>query len=166
MKSKAHYDYCDVMELAITLSLRVYHVVPDSVLKGIMRYRPQLHQLYRKAYADRQAGKGRPVLFRPNPGAPITLHGCFLDLGIKFSGGQLVKFGPPRLLAPKDALAIAAQRMLSVETSLPFGVSALAERVVTLALAPPRIRRGPTGERSVRRRRTLSHRRKGARGLV
>jgi len=146
MKSRAHYDYCDVMELAVTLSLRAYHVVPDSVLKEIMRHRPQLHRLYRKAYADRQAGRGRPVCFTPNQGPPIKLQGCFLDLDIQFCGGQLVKFGPPRLLPPKDALVIAAQRMLSLETSLPFGLSALAERVVALALSPPRIRRLSTGK--------------------
>jgi hypothetical protein len=38
----ADYSYCHVMELAITLSLRVYHVVPDSVLREIIRYRSRL----------------------------------------------------------------------------------------------------------------------------
>jgi len=38
----AGYSYCHLMELATTLSLRVYHVVPDAVLRGIAAYRGQL----------------------------------------------------------------------------------------------------------------------------
>jgi hypothetical protein len=30
-------EHCHIMELAVVLSLRVYHVVPDSVLRGIIR---------------------------------------------------------------------------------------------------------------------------------
>jgi hypothetical protein len=142
-KTLADYRYCEVMELAMTLALRVYHVVPDSVLKAIIRNRARLHRLYRRAYAERKSGKVSPVFLATQKGAPIELRGCFLDLGIRFSGGQLVNFGPPRLLSPEDALALSARRMLSVETSLPLGLSALAEQVVALALAAPRIRRRP-----------------------
>jgi hypothetical protein len=141
-KTLAAYRYCEVMELAMTLALRVYHVVPDSVLKAIVRNRARLHRLYRRAYAERMSGKGSPVFLATQKGAPIGLRGCFLDLGIRFSGGQLINFGPPKLLSPEDALALSARRMLSVQTSLPLGLSALAEQVVALALAAPRIRRG------------------------
>ncbi len=142
-KTLADYSYCDVMELAMTLSLRVYHVVPDSVLREIIRHRTRLHQLYRKSYAQRQTGKGSPIFLTAKDGRPIELHGLFLDLGIRFSGGQLVKFGPLKLLSPDEALALSARRMLSVQTLLPLGLSALAEQVVALALVAPVIRRGP-----------------------
>ena len=139
----ADYHYCDVMELAVTLALRVYHVVPDSLLKEIIRNRPRLRRLYYRAYQERQSGKGTPIIFATPKGARIQLRGRFLDLGVKFSGGHLVKFGPPRLLSPVPALALAARRMLSAEMLLPLGLSSLAEQVVALALAAPLIRRGP-----------------------
>ena len=76
-KTLADYTYCDVMELAMTLALRVYHVVPDSVLKAIMRNRAQLHRLYRRAYAERRSGKGSPIFLTGEHGAPIELRGRF-----------------------------------------------------------------------------------------
>ena len=60
----ADYSYCHVMELALTLSLRVYHVVPDTVLRGIVHYRSQLCRFYRRAYAERRSGAGRPTFIR------------------------------------------------------------------------------------------------------
>ena len=152
-KTLADYHYCDVMELAMTLALRVYHIVPDSVLRAIVRNRARLRRLYCRAYAERKAGMGSPVFLATPKGAPIELRGHFLDLGIRFSGGHLVKFGPPRLLSPEAALALSARRMLSAETSLPLGLSALAEQVVALALAATLIRRGPPAHTGVHRER-------------
>jgi hypothetical protein len=140
-RTRAEYSYDDVMELATTLSLRVYHVLPDSVLAQIVRHRPQLHKFYRKAYAERWTGRGKPIDVKPEEGGPIELHGLFLDLGVRFSGGRLVRFGPPRLLSPAKALRLSARRMLSVQMLLPLNISVLAERVVGLAAAAPRTRR-------------------------
>jgi hypothetical protein len=149
-RSRSQYSYDDVMELAMTLSLRIYHVVPDAVLTQIVRHRSQLHRFYRRAYAERWNGKGSPIDVRREGGTPITLHGLFLDLGVSFSGGKLVKFGPPKLLSPAEALRMSAQRMLTVQVLLPLNISVLAERVVTLALTAPPIRRG--GNEGARRR--------------
>lgn len=145
-KALANYHYCDIMELAVTLALRVYHVVPDSILRKIIRNRTQLRRLYYRAYEERESKDENPFVFPSPKGAPIILRGRFLDLGIRFSGGHLAKFGPPRLLSPAAAMALSARRMLSGETSLPLGVSALAEQVVALALAAPLIRRGPPAQ--------------------
>jgi hypothetical protein len=139
---RSQYSYDDVMELAMTLSLRIYHVVPDVVLTQIVRHRAQLHRFYRRAYAERWTGKGSPIDVRRKDGRPITLHGLFLDLGVSFSGGKLVKFGPPKLLSPEEALRMSVQRMLTVQVLLPLNISVLAERVVTLALTAPASRRG------------------------
>src|SRR5712691_5426273 len=57
----ANYSYCHLMELALALTLRVYHVVPDSVLTEIVRYRASLYRHYRRAYADRCTGLGAPL---------------------------------------------------------------------------------------------------------
>ena len=140
-RTLAYYGYSELMELAVTLSLRVYHVVPDSVLTAIVDNRSKLHRIYRRAYDQRFTGKGTPTVLDIQ-GSPIELRGCFLDLGIRFSGGRLVRFGPPKLLSPMEALALSVQRMRTTQTCLPLGLSALAERVAVLALAAPIIRRG------------------------
>jgi hypothetical protein len=139
----AEYSYCHVMELAIVLSLRVYHVVPDSVLRGIIHYRGKLYRLYRRAYAERRSGAGRPLVIEEKNRVPIELSGLFLDLNIKFSAGRLVRFGPPKLLSSVETLALFSEGALSGRTSLPLRLSFLAEQVTTLALVAPTIRSGP-----------------------
>jgi hypothetical protein len=144
----AEHSYCHVMELAVALSLRVYHVVPDSILHGVIRYRRQLHRLYRRAYALRRSGLGSPILIKTGTDKPIELRGLFLDLGIRFSGGQLVRFGPPKLLSPCEAL-----RRFSCGTGpfLPISLSFLSERLVELAQRAPGIHSGPRGSAAKRR---------------
>jgi hypothetical protein len=70
------------------------------------------------------------------------MRGVFLDLQIKFSGGRLVSFGPPRSLSPFEAIEMFAERDLAARAFLPINLSLLSERVVTLALNAPKIRRG------------------------
>lgn len=139
----ASYSYCHMMELALVLTLRVYYFVPDSVISGIVRYRSRLHHHYRRAYSERCTGIGAPVIVRAIGHSPIPLRGMFLDLQINFSGGKLVKFGPPKLLSPFEALTIFAQRDVAARALLPINLSLLSERLVATALRAPPIRRGP-----------------------
>jgi len=53
-KRLALYSYWHLIELATVLSLRVYHAVPDAVLRGIAGYRGKLYRLYQRAYAERR----------------------------------------------------------------------------------------------------------------
>jgi hypothetical protein len=125
----ANYSYCHVMELALTLSLRVYHVVPDKVLRGIIHYRSQLCRFYRRAYAERRSGAGRPTLIRVKGRKrvkslkPIELRGLFLDLNIEFSGGHLVRFGRPKLLSSTETLARFSGSSLSGRAFMPLSLS-------------------------------------------
>jgi hypothetical protein len=115
------------MELALVLSLRIYHVVPDSVLHVVSRHRQQLHRFYRKAYAQRASGKGRTVTCTIAHSKSFEIRGLFLDLGIKFSGGQLIKFGPPKLLSPaQTVIHFASPR--SIQPIFPPDQSVLAFR--------------------------------------
>jgi hypothetical protein len=139
----ANYSYCHLMELALALTLRVYHVVPDSVLVGIIRYRKSLYLHYRRAYAERCTGRGAPIVFEKEGHLPIRMRGIFLDLQLNFSGGRLVKLGPPRALSPYDAVSVFAERDIAARALLPIGLSLLAERLVELSLRAPLIRRGP-----------------------
>jgi hypothetical protein len=139
----ANYTYCHLMELVLALTLRVYHVVPNSVLTGIIGNRKRLYRHYRRAYIQRSSGMGAPIIVETNGQAPIAMRGVFLDLQINFSGGRLVSFGPPRSLSPFEAIEMFAERDLAARAFLPINLSLLSERVVTLALNAPKIRRGP-----------------------
>jgi hypothetical protein len=136
----AQHSYYHIMELAVALSLRVYHVVPDSVLRGLIRYRRELHELYRRAYFERCRGSGRPVILPAAKGKRIEIRGVFLDLRITFRGGHLIRIGPPRLLSSIGALGEFSR---SAGPSLLIGLSHLSEQIVALALRAPDIRSGP-----------------------
>jgi hypothetical protein len=146
----AEHSYYHVMELAVVLSLRVYHVVPDSILRGIVRYRGQLHQLYRRAYVRRSSGPGGPIVIKVDDREPIELRGLYLDLGIRFSGGRLMRFGPPKLLSSSEALRKFSQ---STGPFLPMSLSLISERVIALAQRAPKIRSGPHATASLHRSR-------------
>jgi hypothetical protein len=133
-KARPKYSFDDVMEMATTLSLRIYHVVPDSLLAHIICHRTRLRRFYRKAYLERWTGGGRPIEVSASGSNPIKLHGLFLELGVRFSGGKPIKLVPPRLLSPTEALRVSAQRMHSLEMLLPLNISVLAEHVVDLAM--------------------------------
>ena len=120
----ANYSYYHVMELALALTLRVYHVVPDPVLAGIVRYRWALYRHYRRAYAER----GMPTTLHANSEEPLTLRGVFIDLQINYSGGRLADFGPPRLLSPFAAVAAFTQHDVAGRALVPFNLSVLAEK--------------------------------------
>ncbi len=130
----ANYTYCHLMELALALTLRVYHVVPDSVLAEIIGYRKSLNRYYRRAYIQRSSGIGVPIIVKTKGRAPIVMRGVFLDLQMNFSGGRLVSFGPPRLLSPFEAIKLFYERDLAARAFLPINLSLLSEKVVALAL--------------------------------
>lgn len=139
----ARYSFYHLMELATALSLRVYHVVPDAVLRGVSRYRGELYEFYRRAYLQRHSGVGRPILVKVRGYEPIELRGLFLDLNIQFAGGHLVSFGPPKLLSSRDTLARFSEGTLLGRSFIPLSLSLLSERVTLLALRVPEVRSGP-----------------------
>jgi hypothetical protein len=137
----ANYSYCHLMELALVLTLRVYHVVPDSILAEMVRYRRTLYRYYHRAYADRELTAR--VSVETSRRSPIEVRGIFLDLQINFSGGVLTDFGPPKLLSPFEGLAAFAERDIAARAMLPINLSLLSERLVSKVLQAPVIRTGP-----------------------
>jgi hypothetical protein len=95
-----NYSYYHLMELALALTLRVYYVVPDPVLIEIIRRRKRLYGHYKRAYAERSTGRGAPLVLEIRDRPPVRMRGVFLDLQLNFSGGRLVRFGPPKSLSP------------------------------------------------------------------
>jgi len=136
-RGRANYSYYHVMEIALALTLRVYHAVPDSVLAQIIRYRRPLCRHFRRAYTQRCSGLGTQIKIHTDTSATFALSGVFLDLQINFSGGRLVSFGPPKVLPPADALRAFAARDLAARAFLPINLSQLSERVIGLALVAP-----------------------------
>lgn len=138
----ANYTFLQLMELALVLALRVYHVVPDAVLSEVVRYRRNLYRCYRRAYLERRSGLGAPVCFVSSSSHIIQVRGAFLDLQMSFSGGKLLKFGPPKLLTPYSALELIVERDVAARAFVPMNLSLLSEKIVATALHAPEIRRG------------------------
>lgn len=138
----AIYGYEHLMELALALSLRVYHGLPDAVLVELIRHRAKLNGLYRAAYRQREGGVGARIRIK-GPSISFEARGAFLDLQINYNGGALAAFGPPRLLSPPEAIEVYATSAPAARALLPMKLSELAENVVELAARAPNIRSGP-----------------------
>jgi hypothetical protein len=139
----ARYSYHHLMELVLALTLRVYGAVPDSILEGIMANRKTLQTIYDTSYAER----GREAKIEINRGDRNAIHisaqGIYLDLALEFSGGRLLKFGPPQILDAGAALTIFLQNGIASRAFLPIAISKLSADVVRLAHNAPFIHRGP-----------------------
>ena len=147
----ANYSYYHLMELALVLTLRVYHAVPDSVLIGIVRHRRSLNRCYRRAYIERSSGLGSPILISLGTRRPLTVRGVFLDLQIDFSGGKLTAFGPPKALSPYAALTLMLERGLAARAFQPINLSLLSERLFSAAFQASRSKvRAPRGTKTRR----------------
>jgi hypothetical protein len=145
-RSMANYSYFHLMELALVLSLRVYHAVPDSLLVKIARHRKVLYRHYETAFHEHSSGLGASVVFNVTGSSPLRVRGVFLDLRLNFAGGALVSFGPPTLLSPVEAVAAFAESKSVARALLPINLSLLSERVVAASRGAPLIRRGPKSD--------------------
>jgi len=122
------YSYENVMDLVVALTLRVYHVIPDTVLKALVAARGELHPIYRQAYVERRTGIGMSLQLRSAEGS-LEVAGVFLDLNIDHSGGKLVRFGPPKALTPLEALERFARSGDATRAFLPIPISKLSEKI-------------------------------------
>lgn len=137
------YSYNHLMELCVALTLRVYGALPDPVLAGIIRYRQELYDLYRRAYIEYTTGLGAPVHVTARGRAEFEMSGVYLDLRIRLARGRMLEFGPPRVLSPFEALRAYSRLDTPGRVHLPFNISALAIGLVECAETAPNIRRGP-----------------------
>lgn len=136
------YSYNHLMELCVALTLRIYGSLPDPVLLGISRYRCELYKLYRRAYIEYATGLGEPVVIMVKHRAPFEMSGVYLDLRIRFAGGRVIEFGPPRVISPFEALRIYSKLDTPGRAHLPFNLSELSISMVDFAEQAPVIRRG------------------------
>jgi hypothetical protein len=128
------YSFENIMDLVVALLLRVYGNVPDPVLKEFVAARQKMHPIYRRAYAERRSGLGKPI--RLDLGSRmVEIAGVFLDLRLAYAGGRLLSFGPPEAISPEEALARFAASEVATAVFMPIRLSPLCEEVAHLALA-------------------------------
>lgn len=137
------YSYNHLMELCLALTLRVYGVLPDAVLVGLIRFRRELYELYRRAYLEYATGLGAPVQVTAKGRAEFVMSGVYLDLRIRLGGWRIIEFGPPRAISPFEALRVYSKLDTPGRAHLPFNLSTLAIALVECAETAPNIRRGP-----------------------
>jgi hypothetical protein len=111
-----------------------------------------------------RALKGRriPIVVETRGRPPLQLRGLYLDLRINFSGGELVRLGPPRLISPYQALSVYAAQDLAARAFLPINLFLLSERLVALSLRAPLIRRDPRSATERLNRKLSAQARRGA----
>jgi hypothetical protein len=135
------YDFEELMELTVALLLRVYGILPDTVVAGLRRFRQELRPIYRQAYFD-TIGKTRAAVRIVESGRPRTIvTGLFLDLNIRYSAGQMIEFGPPKALSPFEAVVTYAQAEVPARSYLPLNVTDVAEMIVDRTRILPSVRR-------------------------
>jgi len=136
------YDFNELMELTIALLLRVYGTLPDDVVAGIRKFRAELRPIYRRACFELVAENSATARVTATGRTRMTLTGLFLDLNIRYSAGQMVKFGPPKPLSPFEAVIMFARAEVPARSYLPLNVTAVAERIVEGTRVSSPIRRG------------------------
>lgn len=139
----ARYSYNHMMELGVALTLRVYGILPDPVVAGLIQFRHDLYPLYRQAYLEANRGLGAPMRVHVRGLKAFRMSGVYLDLQIRYIRGQILGFGPPRTLSPFDALRMFANAQRPGCPHTPLNLSALALNVVESTARAPNIRRGP-----------------------
>ncbi|WP_089174956.1 hypothetical protein [Bosea sp. AS-1] len=142
------YDFEELMELAMTLLLRVYGTLPDPVVAGIRGCRSELRPIFRRAYFDRSKRAYPAARISAPRRRPMILEGVFVDLNIRYAAGRMVEFGPPRALSPFEALGLYARSGLPARSYMPLNLSCLADQIIERGRALPPIRRG-RGKRSM-----------------
>jgi hypothetical protein len=134
------YDFEALMELTVALLLRVYGALPDAVVSGLREFRRDLRPIYRTAYLDSVKRQYPPVRISEAGRKPILASGVFVDLNVRYAAGQIVEFGPPKLVSPYEAARIYLSSELPARSYLPLNISAVAETIIvrTRTLPPPR----------------------------
>lgn len=142
----AKYSFNHLMELSVALSIRVYGILPDVVIRGLIRFRHDMYACYREAYLESGCGSGAPIVvtaagYGGDPG--FSMSGVYLDLQLAYSAGQLTSIGPPRTITSFKALTQFAQAASPARAHPPLNLSAIAVNVASLMKRAPRLRRGP-----------------------
>jgi hypothetical protein len=110
--------------------LRVYGTLPDVVTSGLRNFRNDLRPIYRQAYLD-SLKRVYPAARVSTPnGERFTAQGLFLDLNIRYSGGQVVQFGPPKALSPFEAMRVFARSEIAARSYLPLNITVVARMIV------------------------------------
>jgi hypothetical protein len=123
-------------------------MVPDAVLVGLRDFRDDLRPIYRQAFHESITRTFPAARVAERDGSPLTIDGLFLDLNIRYSGGQMTEFGPPKAMSPFDAIATFTRAEIPGRCYLPLNVTIVAELIVGRSRVAPSIRRGRGARRA------------------
>ena len=136
------YNYEHIMELAVALALRRQAILKKDTVIPLVQLRDELRLLYRRAWLERDRGLGTRVTVKVAGAKQISVSGLWLDLGPRYSEGQVLSITGPKLLGPADAIrefcTVNRQRYFRD----PIRISDFAATIVELAAAAPEYRRG------------------------
>jgi hypothetical protein len=135
------YDYEELMELTVALLLRVYGTLPDAIIAGLRHFRGELHAIYRQAYFESISDRHTVAKITEPGGKRAIVGGLFLDLNIRYSAGQMIEFGPPKIVSPFEAILTYTGSDAPARSYLPLNVTAVARMVTTHSRTLPPIRR-------------------------
>lgn len=163
----AKYSFNHLMELSIALSMRIYAIIPDIVLGGLIQFRDELYNAYRTAYVESDVGIGAPIFVSAegSSGPGFRMNGVYLDLQLTYSAGQLASIGPPRILTPLEALAWFAITAPPARAHPPLNLSQMALSLADAMKRAPSVRRGPKPQSADKHGEDLTVRRRSSQSL-
>ncbi len=136
------YRFEHIMELAVALFLHRQAILKKDTITLLAQLRDELTPLYRRAWLERDRGLGSRVSIKIGDAEPLRASGLWLDLGLRYSPGQVLTTAGPNLLGPTEAV----RELITVNRQRyfrdPIRISDLAVAVVGLSKSPPEFRRG------------------------
>ena len=136
------YRFEHLMELAVALFLHRQAILKKDTMVLLAQLRDELTPIYRRAWLERDRGLGSRLSIKIGDAEPLTASGLWLDLGLRYSVGQVLTIAGPKLLGPAEAV----RQLIMVDRQRyfrdPIRISDLAVAVVDLSKSPPKFRRG------------------------
>ena len=115
----------------------MYGSLPDVVSNGLRSFRDDPRPIYRQAYLNSLKRVYPAARVSTADGERLTVQGLFLDLNIRYSAGQAIRFGPPKALSPFEALSVFAHSEIAGNRSLPLNITAVAQMITERARQTP-----------------------------
>lgn len=123
------YGLGDLMELAVALTLRVYGVLPDTVVADLRRHRDLLRATFARAASSREVAL-LPAARIIAAGEPdLVVDGLFLDLDLRYEFGRVARLGTPRAVTAYEAVQAYGNATRWDRACLPLDLTGLARRI-------------------------------------
>ena len=138
----AVYRFEHIMELAVALLFHRQAILKKDTIVLLAQLRDELTPIYRRAWLEQDRGLGSRASIKVGQAKPFTASGIWLDLGLRYSPGQVLTTTGPKPLGPAGAV----RELVRVDRQRyfrdPINISDLAAAVVKHSKKAPEVRRG------------------------